>query len=180
MDRWWSGIAGVVLAAMAFGGCLLVRTTEHRIRLNEDGSGEALMRLVDIRSDAGTDSLVSADLDEMMRILRDSTGGGFVTETRRITAQQVFLAGDTLVGELAYIFRGYGDLEGVRVSDDEIAVIVPPEKAVVKTNGKVEDRSEGGVRIVWERDATRLMYEISERVVPPSTSLAPLYRARMR
>ncbi len=180
MAERWRSLAAALLVAMAFGGCLTVRTTEHRIRLNSDGSGDALMRLVDIRSDAETDSGVTADLEGLIEILRDSSGGGFATPTRRITAQQVFVSGDTLVGELAYTFNDYGDLEGVRVNDDEIFVIVPPEKAVVKTNGKVHDTGDGGVRIVWDRDETRLMYEITERFIRPSLSLAPLYRERIR
>jgi hypothetical protein len=180
MHKRLGGILGLLLAAMAFGGCLLVRSTEHRIRLDPLGSGDALIRLVDIRSDAEADSAVTADFDAMMKVLRDSAITGFESRTRRITAKQLLLSGDTLKAEIAYDFDGYGDLEGMQVNDEAIFVNVPPERVVVKTNGKVEKVAEGGYRIVWERDASRLMYEIAERFVRPSTSLARMYRAYLR
>jgi hypothetical protein len=173
-------LAAAALCALMFGGCLLVRTTEHRIHLNGDGSGDAVMRFVDIRSDGETDSTVTGDFDELMTKLSDSTGGGFETGTRTITARRLVLDADTLNGEMAYEFAGFGDVEGLRITDDALSVLVSPERVVVKTNGTIEERSEGGVRIVWDRDARELQYEISERFVRPSTSLAGMYRKRTR
>lgn len=59
-------LALVAALAVALPSCLLIRTTEHRIRLNENGSGEAMMRLIDIRSDGKTDSALARDYSIMM------------------------------------------------------------------------------------------------------------------
>lgn len=170
----------VLLAATQITGCLLVRSTEHRIRLNKDGTGDALMRLIDIRSDAATDSSVDADFQELLDIMRDSTVAGFETPGRIITGKQLLLSGDTLVGEVAYAFRSLDDLEGLRESEDEFFVLVGPDRVVVQTNGRIVPGETGGVRIVWTKETTRLQYEIAERLVRPSLSLAPRYRAGTR
>ena len=52
-----AGCALFLLAAGMLSGCILVRTTEHRISLRPDGGGEAVLRLIDIRSDETVDSL---------------------------------------------------------------------------------------------------------------------------
>lgn len=172
-------ILPLLLAATQISGCLLVRSTEHRIRLNGDGSGDALMRLIDIRSDAETDSVVEEDFSELMKILSDSTVIGFETPDRTITGKQVLLLGDTLVGEVAYMFNRLDDVEGLRKANGELFVVVGPDREVVKTNGRIEQKPDGGVRIVWAKDAVRLHYEIAERLVRPSISLASRYRDRI-
>ena len=45
-------------------GCILIRSTEHRISVNDDGTGEAVLRLIDLRSDEMADSLVAARLPD--------------------------------------------------------------------------------------------------------------------
>jgi hypothetical protein len=180
MNRFPLAWAAVILSAFLLPGCLLVRTTEHRIRLSPDGSGDALLRLIDIRSDGDADSIVNADFNELMEMVDDTLAGGFETATRRITTKQLLLDADTLIGEVAYVFTEPGDIEGLRVTDDELTILVGPDRVVEQTNGSIEKRSEGGVRIVWDRDATLLTYVISERLVRSSTPLAALYRARTR
>jgi hypothetical protein len=168
----------LLVVATQTGGCLLVRSTEHRIRLNEDRSGDALMRLIDIRSDAETDSTEEGDFTELMSIMGDSALMGFEVPGRTITGRQLLVLGDTLIGEVAYTFNRLEDLEGLRATDEELFVVVGPDREVVGTNGRIERRPEGGARIVWPKDATRLQYRIAERVVRSSISLARRYRAR--
>lgn len=59
-------LALCAVLALFLPACILIRTTEHRIKLNENGSGEAMMRLIDIRSDARTDSALARDYAVMM------------------------------------------------------------------------------------------------------------------
>ncbi len=172
--------AVILLGASQLWGCLIVRMTEHRIRLDKSGSGDALMRLIDIRSDGVTDSAVTADFHDMMGSYRDTTVKQFETSSRKITTRQFLLSGDTLIAELAYTFKDITGVEGLRATNEELYVVVAPEREVVKTNGKIETMKQGGVRIIWDRGADRLLYVIRERTMPSSISLGPMFRNEMR
>jgi len=170
----------VVLAAAVFlgtvSGCLQVRMTEHRIRLNKNGSGEHALRMVDIRSDGGTDSAVAHDYRVMISSFDAGVEQEFAARGRSIVDKKLYTRGDTLFGELTYTFKEPAAAEGLRVREDEIFVIVQPEREIVRTNGKIKEMDNGSRQIVWERSATRLLYVIRERSLPSSVSLAPYYR----
>ena len=171
-----SRLAGAVLPALLLSGCLLIGTTEHRIRLNENGSGEAVMRLIDIRSDARSDSALARDYAVMMASIQKEGVEAFEKGGRKVTAKRFYASGDTLSAEITYTFPNLDQIEGLKVREDELFVVVNEGREVVRTNGRVKSWTRGAQRIVWPRDAKRLMYQISEKSVPSSTSLAPLYR----
>jgi hypothetical protein len=156
-------------------GCLLVGTTEVRVRLNDDGSGEAVMRLVDIRSDAESDSAVVHDFQVLMSSLDQREVPDFEAHGRKVTRKQFLVQGDTLIAEVVYTFTSVEAVEGLRVRDDEMYLVVGEGRDLVKTNGKVRTGEKGAIRVVWAKDAKRLMYQIREKSIPPSRSLAPLY-----
>ena len=158
-------------------GCILIRTTEHRISVNEDGSGEAVLRLVDLRSDEMADSLVQRDFRIMISSYEKEGAEQFSREGRSITEKKLYTIADTLYAEIGYRFAQLTALEGMHVTGEEIYVVVPATRHVVRTNGKVQPWSSEAVRIVWKRDARRLIYQITENSLPPSTSLARFYRA---
>ena len=155
--------------------CLLIRTTEHRIKLNENGSGEASMRLVDIRSDAPTDSALARDYAVMMASIQKEGLTEFEQGGRKVLSKQFHAGGDTLTAEIIYTFPNLDQVEGLKVRKDELFVVVHDGREIVRTNGKVSSWTRGSQRIVWPRDAKRLMYQIREKALPKSTSLAPFY-----
>lgn len=167
----------VLAVLMIVPGCILIRTTEHRISVNEDGSGEAILRLVDLRSDELADSLVQRDFRIMMSSYEKEGAEQFSRQGRTITEKKLFTIADTLYAEIGYRFEQLAALEGMHVTDEEIYVVVPATRRVVRTNGKVQPWTSEAVRIVWKRDARRLLYQITENSLPPSTSLARFYRA---
>ncbi len=167
----------VLAVLMIVPGCILIRTTEHRISVNEDGSGEAVLRLADLRSDELADSLVQRDFRIMMSSYEKEGAEQFSRQGRTITEKKLFTIADTLYAEIGYTFGELAALEGMHVTDEEIYVVVPSTRRVVRTNGKVQPWSSEAVRIVWKRDARRLLYQITENSLPPSTSLARFYRA---
>lgn len=167
----------VLAVVMALHGCILIRTTEHRISVNEDGSGEAVLRLIDLRSDEMADSLVQHDFRIMISSYEKEGAEQFSRQGRTITEKKLFTVADTLYAEIGYRFEQLASLEGMHVTGDEVYVVVPATKHVVRTNGKVEAWTGDAVRIVWKRDARRLLYQITENSLPPSTSLARFYRA---
>jgi hypothetical protein len=169
-----------ILASFIVSGCVVIRTTEQRITLNKDGSGSALLRLIDIRSDAKSDSAVQRDFEELISAFDSSAVAEFEAKGRRVTARQFILHGDTLIAEVAYTFTSLDAVEGLRLVRDDLYVVIAPEREVVRTNGKVRDWVHGGKRIVWDRDASRLLFQIREKTLPPSVSLARLYRDRYR
>ena len=169
----------VPLAAFITGtlmqGCLLVRTTEHRIRIYDTGGGEAYMRLGDIRSDGVTDSARVRDFGVMMASSEEEGVKDFERNGRKITSKRFLVSGDTLSAEITYTFMQLETLEGIKIKDDEIFVVVNEGREIVRTNGKIQPWERGAQRIVWPLEAKRLMYIIRERSLPPSASLAGLY-----
>ena len=171
-------VLAIGLAAILV-GCLQVRTTEHRIKLNKDGSGEHMLRLVDIRSDGTTDSAVARDFRAMMTFY-DEGDKEFASRGRTVTEKKLYTRNDTLVAELGYTVKELGAIEGLRASEDELFVVVGPSRVIVKTNGKIRPEQNGNQRIVWSRNATRLFYSIREKEMPPTVSLTSMYRGEKR
>ena len=167
-------VAAVVLAAL-LSGCILVRTTEQRINLRNDGSGEAVLRLIDIRTDEQADSLVQRDFRIMMSSFDHEGIEDFEQNGRKISAKRLFTRDDTLYAEISYTFNVTGAIEGLRMTHDELYLVVNGGREIARTNGRVEPWQNGTQRIVWKRDAQRLLFQIREKTLPPSTSLARLY-----
>lgn len=164
-----------LFALLILPGCLLIRTTEHRIRLNADGSGEALLKLVDIRSDASTDSAVTYDFAVMMTSFQGSGVKEFEQTGRRVTGKRMMVSGDTLSAEITYSFPTIDAVEVLRKKDDELFIVVGSERDILRTNGKVLADENDTRRIVWKANAERLSYVIRERFLPASVSLSGRY-----
>src|SRR5207249_645777 len=92
-------IATMIVLLLGLPGCLLVRTSEHIITLNEDGSGEGVIRLFDIRSDGQTDSLVKVDFDDLMV----AYGSEKVAEFERLVREKQLPPSTSL----AFLYRKY-------------------------------------------------------------------------
>lgn len=173
LKRWSAVVA--VSSLLVLSGCLVVGSSEQRITLNQDGSGEGVLRLIDIRSDATTDSAVGRDFEAMMSAFDQDVEKEFARDGRTVTAKRVVVRADTLVAELTYTFESLTALAGMRVTDDELYVIVGPEREIVRTNGKIRSDDHSGKQIVWDRGAQRLLYHIQEKTLPRSVSLASMY-----
>ena len=168
----------LLLAVSLWPGCILIRTTEQRITLNADGTGEAVLRLIDLRSDETADSLVQRDFTNMMSSFEKDAVRDFEQRGRTITAKRMFTRADTLIAEVVYTFTSLQAIEGLHVTDEELYVVVNENCEVVRTNGAVALGTDGGQRISWKRNAPRLFFQIRERALPPGTSLARLYLER--
>jgi hypothetical protein len=171
---------GLALLAAAAPGCLLVHSTEHHIRLNADGSGEATLRLHNLRSDGATDSAIASDVARLLTAFNVSGAAMFEQSTRKIQGKQFVLQGDTLGVEIRYTFKSLEGVEGLRENADNLFLAVGPDNEIVRTNGKVESWMNDLRRIVWPREATHLFYVIRERSPRKSTSIARWYRAQTR
>jgi hypothetical protein len=172
-------LLAILAGSLVLSGCLFVRETEHRIKVNEDGGGEAWVRLIDIRSDGTTDSSVTADLEDMLASSEGDVDKEFERRGRTLVAKKFLLKGDTLSAELQYSFRKLTSIEGLLVTSEELAIVVSQEREIVRTNGIVTAWHQNTQKISWPRDSERLFYRVRERVVPPSVMLGPKYRQRM-
>ena len=164
------------LLAGVLSGCVVVRTTEHRIKLNDDGSGEGFLRLIDLRSDETTDSLVRRDFDQMLKTYDRYGIDEFERSGRKIVDKHFLVHGDTLILEVSYVFSKIEAVEGLRVTKEGLYMAVGEGREILKTNGNIEEVKQGVQRIAWDADAKRLMYVIREKSMPPGESLAALYR----
>ena len=167
---------GIAAGALLLPGCILIRTTEHRITINDDGSGEAVLRLIDLRSDETVDSLVQRDFRIMLSSYEREGEENFEREGRTITSKKLYTRGDTLYAEIAYTFGNLMAIEGLHVTEEDLYVVVPEGREVVRTNGRVTSWLGEAHRIVWSRETRRILFQIREKTLPPSTSLARLYR----
>lgn len=173
--RTHAALVSLIVLSVCVSGCLVVRTSENRIRLDEDGSGEAVLRLIDIRSDAVTDSGITADFNSMMTDYDRSSGEEFERDGRKITSRHFTVHGDTLIATITYTFPSLGSVEGLRVTGDEMFFVVEPGREVVSTNGSTRSGEGDRVEIVWDHDARYLVYQVREKSLPPSVSLASRY-----
>jgi hypothetical protein len=155
-------VVAVIAFAAGLSGCILIRTTEHRINLQPDGSGEAVLRLIDIRTDELTDSLAERDFRILMSSFEQDEVEGFEEGRRKITSKRLFVRNDTLVAEIGYTFTGLEDIEGLHVTEDELYIVV---NEAVKWCGPtaVWSRGETSQRIVWSHDARRLVFGYRKR-----------------
>jgi hypothetical protein len=169
-----------LLLACLLPGCILIRTTEHRIMVNEDGSGEAVLRLIDLRSDETQDSLVARDFNIMISSFEKEGIADFEKMGRKVTDKKFFLRGDTLVAEIHYTFPSLSAVEAFRITADEIYVVINQDREVARTNGSVGAWQEAQKRIQWPRNARRFFYQIREKTLAPSVSLAGLYQKQFR
>jgi hypothetical protein len=163
------------VSAITIPGCLLVRITEHRIRVNESGGGEAMMRLTDIRSDGASDSARVRDFGIMMASVEYDGAKEFERRGRRVTAKQFLVSGDTLSAEISYTFPALESVEGLKVDENGLYVVVPEGREIVRTNGKIQPGERRTQRIVWPKDARRLSYVIREHEGRRAISLASYY-----
>jgi hypothetical protein len=166
----------VLVLVMMVPGCLVIRTTEHRVKIYEDGSGEALLKLVDIRSDGVTDSAVIHDVDVMMSSFETGGVEDFEKPGRKVTDKVMYTRGDTLVAEISYAFRSLDALEGLRITPDEMFVVVSAEREIIRTNGRIKPGDNNTRKISWKRGASLISYVIRERQLPPSVPLGMYYQ----
>jgi hypothetical protein len=171
-------LAALFLLAVSLSGCILIRVTDHRVKVNRDGTGEAALRLIDLRSNADSDSLVGEEFKRLMAACTDSGLHSFAQNTRKVIGSQFIVRGDTLSLEVDYSFQDLQAVEGLRIARENMYVVVPQGREIVRTNGTVENWIENGKRIVWDREASRLLYVIREKNLPSSVSLARWYRGR--
>jgi hypothetical protein len=164
-----------VLVLLLLPGGLVIRTTEHRVRLNKDGSGDAVVKLIDIRSDGVTDSAVVHDFEVMMASFEKSGVEDFEKAGRKVTEKVMYTRGDTLCAEISYAFQSLDAIEGLRITPEEMFVIVAVDREIVRTNGKISKMEENSRKIAWSREASWLAYMIRERHMPPSAPLGSLY-----
>ena len=156
-------------------GCILVRVTEHRIHLNDDGSGDAVLRMIDLRSDAPEDSLIARDVRQMMQAYDKYGVEEFEQQGRKIVNKEFQVHGDTLILEISYLFPNPGAIEGLRRTKDDMYMVVGESREVVTTNGRIEKAKDGSQSIHWDSNGKQLLYIIKEKSLPPSRSLAGWY-----
>jgi hypothetical protein len=164
-------------APLLLQGCLLIGTTELRVKFNDEGEATVTMICTDIRSDAPTDTTRLRDYGILMASL-NGDGLRELEQREKVTFlnKHFTVAGDTLNAEVTYFVHHAEDVEGLRFTPDAITVVVLKEREIVRTNGTVGPFSPLEQKISWPIDAREVTYTIRERKMPESVSLASLYR----
>jgi hypothetical protein len=168
----------LILMAATLPACVIVGMTEHRVEFRTDGAGRAWLRLTDIRSDGVNDSSAVRDFNIMMDSFEKEGIADFEKGGRRITNKRFIVHGDTLSAEVEYTFESKEDIEGLNVTAEEMFIVVPEDRDVVWTNGRISPWERGTLRIVWDLDVKSISYHVREKYLPSSISLAPLYLAQ--
>jgi hypothetical protein len=63
---------------------------------------------------------------------------------------------------------------------DRFVLTFGADRQIVRTNGSTQKTESGGTQITWDSDVRRMTFEVREKVMPASVSLAALYRAVVR
>lgn len=176
----FAGLAGLlVVAILGFHGCITVSAVEHRIKVNPDGSGIAVIKFLDFRSDAVNDSAYTEDLNQLLDILGQERIEEFEKGGKKILKKELYLSRDSLSLRVEYEFRSLQSIDGIRVSADKIFFVVDESRRVVSTNGEIENQNGGGKRMVWKAGARYFSYLIEDAVSPQGRSLSQAYRQWM-
>lgn len=176
----FAGLAGLlVVLILGFHGCITVSAVEHRIKVNPDGSGIAVIKFLDFRSDAVNDSAYTEDLNQLLDILGQERIEEFEKGGKKILKKELYLSRDSLSLRVEYEFRSLQSIDGIRVSADKIFFVVDESRRVVSTNGEIENQNGSSKRMVWKAGARYFSYLIEDADPPQGRSLSQAYRLWM-
>ncbi len=170
----------LLTAILGFHGCIMISAVEHRIKVNPDGSGIAVITFLDFRSDAVDDSVYAEDFNLLLDVLAEETIKEFETDGKKILRKELYLSGDSLSLRVEYEFRSLRSIEGIRLSNDEIFFMVDEWRQILRTNGVVENESWGGKRMVWKAGTRQLSYLVEDVVPLKGRSLSQAYRLHLQ
>jgi len=142
-------------------GCLVFKSVSYKINITESNSGNVVIEVKDVRSDAMNTSDLETDKKQLFQDLLKSNE--FVEEMRdegkNILERKLYVSEGKLNGIVKYLFDDVSKVEGIVYQDPFYFITMELEDSIISTNGEVIV-SEGHKRIMWDNSIETMKFEM--------------------
>ena len=142
-------------------GCLVFHSVSYEINLSDSTSGNVVIEVNDIRSDAMNTSDLEADKKQLFQDLLNSDD--FVEqmqdEGKNILERKLYVSKGKLNGVVKYSFDDVSNVEGIIYQEPFYFITIQSEDSIISTNGEVI-LSEGYKRIMWDNSIETMKFEM--------------------
>jgi len=154
-------ITMTVLSAFLLTGCLTFHTISYELNLEDDLKGKGIIKIYDIRSDAGSDAEFEDDKNNLFEYTFKSDQ--FIDDMRNegkiITSRRLYVKDDLLNGEVKFNFDDIRKVEGIAFEDGFYYITMDPQDSIYSTNGEVV-YSDNLKRIIWDKSVKTLLFHM--------------------
>jgi len=157
----------LLLLIVHFSGCLVYKKVSYEINLNAKNSGEAVITLYDIKSDAVGNKEFEEDKSALFNHMLKSEQflEDMKYEGKDITSRRLFLEKKSLNGEVKFKFTDISRIEGILHQDGFYFLTVDLKDSILSTNGEIIVSPEHK-RILWKDTEEILKFEMMTDAVP--------------
>jgi len=142
-------------------GCLVFHSVSYEVKLDNEKSGNVVVMVNDIRSDAVNTSELEEDKNQLFNFLLKSDD--FIQqmkeEGKMITDRRLFNSEGKLKGNINYTFNDISDVEGIVYEETFYFLTLGVDDSVISTNGELI-KSKNYKRIMWDSSLTVLKFEM--------------------
>ena len=159
-------------------GCLVFQKVSYEVNLTGENSGNVVMEITNICSDAMNSSELEQDKKQLFQELykSDEFVAQMKEEGRNILDRQLFVSEGKLNGIVKYSFDDISSVENFVYEEPFYFVTLELQDSIISTNGEVI-KSEDHKRIMWDSSIKILKFEMFSTDVEGSNlvKLAPYF-----
>lgn len=163
-----------------FNGCLLLEKVSYSITMNEKGSGNALLTVYNLRSDAIGNREFTEDTTQLFTYYLSSQRfmDSMAYYGKNVTQRKLVPEGNNLNAVLGFSFTDITTVEQIQHEAGLYYLTLQTDDSVVTTNGKIVVTDEYK-RIIWPETEKKLEFTIAAgNFNPAARGLAPYYQRR--
>jgi hypothetical protein len=159
-------------------GCIVFHSVSYEVNVNDDGTGNAMLIIEDINTDATTKVTIDEDVKSILEhgLKSQSFVDDMKAEGKIITSRNVIVEKEKLNAVVLYEFSEISRVEGLQFDDPYYYLTIPAEDSIISSNGQITKTSEYK-RIVWDKSIKTLKFKMYSDDTNRTglTSLAPYY-----
>lgn len=154
-------LISIIISGTILSGCLQFKTVSYEVTLFTENSGEVIIQINDIRSDAETDEAFEEDKTALFETILGSQQfiDDMNNEGKFISSRDLFVENGKLNGKGVYRFDEIGKVEGMVYDDEFYYITFEPLDSIVSTNGQIFITDQYK-RIVWDKSFKTLKFEM--------------------
>lgn len=171
-------LISIIISGTILSGCLQFKTVSYEVTLFTENSGEVIIQINDIRSDAKTDEAFEEDKTALFETILGSQQfiDDMNNEGKFISSRDLFVENGKLNGKGVYRFDEIGKVEGMVYDDEFYYITFEPLDSIVSTNGQIFITDQYK-RIVWDKSFKTLKFQMLSNAFELESyrELAPFY-----
>lgn len=171
-------LISIIISGTILSGCLQFKTVSYEVTLFTENSGEVIIQINDIRSDAETDEAFEEDKTALFETILGSQQfiDDMNNEGKFISSRDLFVENGKLNGKGVYRFDEIGKVEGMVYDDEFYYITFEPLDSIVSTNGQIFITDQYK-RIVWDKSFKTLKFQMLSNAFELESyrELAPFY-----